>query len=175
VADQLAAGRVGRAHGLDGSFHVTRAEAGMLTQGSEVFVEDVAHTIVRLAGTAANPIVRLSGLDTRPAVEALRGSTLKVDASLAPPLGEDEYRQEDLIGCRVGDGTREVGEVTGVLALPSCEALEVRRDAEADAAQTGGSGGSAGAALIVPLVRDAIRSVDLAARHIDVDMGFVGG
>jgi gamma-glutamyl-gamma-aminobutyrate hydrolase PuuD len=31
-----------------------------------------------------------------------------------------------------------------------------------------------GRALLVPLVHDAIRVVDIAARRIDVDLGFVG-
>ena len=30
------------------------------------------------------------------------------------------------------------------------------------------------AELLVPLVRDAIRSIDVAARRIDVDLGFLG-
>ena len=74
----------------------------------------------------------------------------------APALEAGEYWAHDLVGCRVVDGSREVGVVTRMVALPSCEALEV------------------GDALI-PLVRDAIRSVDIEGRVIDVDMGFVDG
>ena len=48
-----------------------------------------------------------------------------------------------------------------MLPLPSCEALEVVR-----------AGG--GPDLLVPMVRDAIRSVDVAARRIDVDLAFLG-
>ena len=59
------------------------------------------------------------------------------------------------------DGERRVGEVRRMLPLPSCEALEVARDDGGD--------------LLVPMVRDAIRSVDVAARRIDVDLGFVEG
>ena len=32
-----------------------------------------------------------------------------------------------------------------------------------------------GSELLVPMVRDAIRSIDVAARRIDVDMGFLAG
>jgi 16S rRNA processing protein RimM len=32
-----------------------------------------------------------------------------------------------------------------------------------------------GGELLVPLVRDAVRSVDVAARRIDVDLGFLEG
>jgi 16S rRNA processing protein RimM len=160
VADELAAGHVGRPHGLDGSFHLTRGNLSLLAEGGEVSVGEERHTIVRLAGTAAKPIMRLSGATSREAVEALRGSALLVDAALALPLEADEYRPEELVGCVVTDGDVEVGRVTGVLALPSCEALEVERTATGE--------------LLVPLVRDAIRSVDVGARRIDVDMAFVG-
>jgi ribosomal 30S subunit maturation factor RimM len=51
--------------------------------------------------------------------------------------------------------------VTRLLELPSCEVLEVAR--------TGG-----GQALLVPLVTDAVRDVDLEHRVIDVDLRFLG-
>jgi 16S rRNA processing protein RimM len=72
------------------------------------------------------------------------------------PLAEGEFWARDLVGCRVTDGEREVGVVARMVALPSCEALEVGE-------------------LLIPLVRDAIRSVDVEARRIDVDMRFVSG
>lgn len=160
MADQLAAGRVGRPHGLDGSFHVTGAVAGLLVHGMELTVDSTVHRIERLAGTAKAPIARLSGCADRSAAEALRGEALLVDASVAPALGPGEYRPDELVGCRVTDAETNVGEVTGVLALPSCEALEVRR--------------IDGGELLVPLVSDAVRSVEVRERRIDVDMAFLG-
>jgi len=141
---------VGRPHGLDGSFHVSRP--GALTLGSTVTVAGRPYEIERLAGTAERPIVRLAGCSSREDAEALRGAELLVEAV----LGEDEYWASDLVGCTVVDGPREVGVVSRMLALPSCEALEV--------------GG-----LLIPMVRDAIRSIDVDARRIEVDMEFVGG
>ena len=47
------------------------------------------------------------------------------------------------------------------LPLPSCEALEVER-------------ASGDGVVLVPMVRDAIRSVDVGGRRIEVDMTFVG-
>ena len=141
---------IGRPHGLDGSFHVTRP--GDLALGATVVVDDRPFEIERLAGTPERPIVRLSGCTSRADAEALRGLDLLVPA---PPLEEDEYWASDLVGCTVVDGARVVGEVARMVALPSCEALEVGD-------------------LLIPMVRDAIRSIDLDARRIDVDMGFVG-
>lgn len=145
----MPAGRVGRPHGLDGSFHV--AHPGALALGATVVVGGRSYEVERLAGTAERPIVRLSGCSSRADAEALRGADLLVPAVLE----EDEYWARDLVGCTVVDGTRVVGEVARLVALPSCEALEVGE-------------------VLIPMVRDAIRSIDLEARRIDVDMEFVG-
>ena len=119
--------------------------------------------VERRAGTPERPILRLEGCSRREDAEALRGAELRVPA---PPLEEGEFWARDLEGCLVTDGEREVGEVRRMIALPSCEALEVTQPAS-----PAGTGGD----LLIPLVRDAIRSIDLEARRIDVDMRFVGG
>jgi 16S rRNA processing protein RimM len=143
------AGRVGRPHGLDGSFHLSRARP--LALGATVTVAGRPYEIERLAGTPERPIVRLAGCSSREDAEALRGSELLVADVLEP----DEYWARDLVGCRVVDGAREIGVVARMVALPSCEALEVRD-------------------LLIPMVSDAIRSIDVEGRRIDVDMEFVG-
>ena len=157
---ELEAGRVGRPHGLDGSFHVTRPDARLLAK-DRLLVDGRPERVDRRAGTPERPILRLAGHHGRLAAEALRGAQLAVPLEAAPPLEEDEYWAHELEGCAVVDGERRVGEVRRMLPLPSCEALEVVRD---------GGGG----VLLVPMVRDAIRSVDVAARRIDVDLAFVG-
>ncbi len=159
-SNAVAAGRVGRPHGLDGSFYVTRPVPRLLVLGARVSVGDAEVPIVRRAGTDAQPIVRIEGVTDREGATALRGRELRIDAGAAPVLGDDEYWAHELEGCVVRDGELTVGVVTALLELPSCEALEVRR---AD-----------GGELLVPMVRDAIRAVDVAARRIDVDMGFLG-
>jgi 16S rRNA processing protein RimM len=157
----IGAGRVGRAHGLDGSFLVTQPRSRVLALGGTVTVDGVAREIVRLAGTDTRPIVRLEGLDGREAIDALRGAELWVRRADAPPLGEDEWYAEDLEGCRVIDGERAVGTVKRLLPYPSCELLEVARP-----------GGAKD--LLVPLISDAVRSVDVEAGVIDVDLAFLG-
>jgi 16S rRNA processing protein RimM len=156
----LAAGRVGRPHGLDGSFHVTRPRGALLALGTIVRIDDDEAEIVRRAGTDERPILRLAGHDGRDAAELLRGRDLLVHRAAAPPLDDDEWYAEDLEGCRVVDGATAVGEVRRLIALPSCEALEVRRPDDTD--------------LLVPLVRDAVRSVDVRAGVVDVDLDFLG-
>lgn len=157
----LHAGLVGRAHGLDGSFYVGDPVASLLDAGAIVSVAGQERRIVRRAGFDARPIVRLDGSEDRAAAEALRGQELLVERERAPELGPDEWWARDLEGCAVCDRDREVGVVKRMLELPSCEVLEVART-------TGGP------ALLVPLVADAVRDVNLERRVIDIDLRFLG-
>jgi 16S rRNA processing protein RimM len=161
-AQRLEAGRIGRPHGLDGSFYVTRPRPGLLTEGSVVRVGEQDTEIVRRSGTDAKPILRLELAGSREAIEALREQALTVPRSAAPPLDEEEWYAADLVGCEVVDSAAgvTVGRVRELLGLPSCEALVVPRD---DAPE-----------LLVPLVKDCVRSVDVAAARIDIDLAFLG-
>lgn len=155
------AGRVGRPHGLDGSFLVAEANAALLRATTVVRVGDAERRIERLAGHDARLILRVEGCSDRDAAEALRGTTLLVARAIAPDLEEDEWWAEDLEGLTVLDGERVVGVVTRLLALPSCEVLEVQRS-------------EGGEPLLVPLVSDAVRMVDLERRQVDIDLAFLG-
>ena len=152
----LNAGRVGRPHGLDGSFHVTRPRGMLLKLGGALQIGAAVHEIVRRAGTEDRPILRLAGIDDRAGAEALRGADLMVSRADAPVLPEGEYWAEDLEGCAVvtRDGS-ELGVVDRMRPLPSCEALEIGD-------------------LLVPMVGDAVLSIDVVARRIVVDPDFLG-
>jgi 16S rRNA processing protein RimM len=157
VADELRAGRVGRPHGLDGSFLVADAEPRLLALGVSVRVGERTTEVVRRAGSDDRPIVRLGLADDRDAVQALRGQVLLVPRSAAPALDEDEFWADDLEGCSVvGSDGRALGTVLRLVPLPSVEALELDDG------------------RLVPLVRDAVRAVDVAARRIEVDVAFLG-
>jgi 16S rRNA processing protein RimM len=156
----LQAGRVGRAHGLDGSFYVTGAQPRLLALGMAVTVAGTARAIVRRAGIDKRPIVRLEGIEDRTAVEALRGTPLMVARQDAPTLPAGEWWAHELAGCEVFDGEQRVGSVLGLLELPSCEALRVQRED--------------GSELLVPMVANAIREMEVSAGRIDIDLVFLG-
>lgn len=161
---RIEAGRVGRPHGLDGGFYVTGARPRLLREGACVWLDGRTVRIVRRRGAEQRPIVNVEGIEDRTAAEALRGRALSVERSAAPALEEGEWWAEELEGCEVLDGERRVGTVRRLIELPSCEVLEVVRT----------PGGAREGSLLVPMVRDAIRGVDVGARTIDVDMSFVG-
>lgn len=113
------------------------------------------HVIERRAGTDDKPIVRLSGCGSREAADALRGETLTMRHADLPRLPDGEFYAHELVGCRVTDGTRQLGTVSALVPLPTCEALEVGE-------------------LLIPMVDAAVRSVDVRRRRIDVDATFLG-
>lgn len=159
-SESLQAGRVGRAHGLDGSFYVTGARPRLLVLGMTVSLAGTPRAIVRRAGVDKRPIVRLEGIKDRTSVDALRGTPLIVPRQNAPTLPEGEWWAHELEGCTVLDGEQRVGTVVGLLELPSCEALRVHRED--------------GSELLVPMVSHAIRRMDVTARCIDIDLAFLG-
>ena len=140
---------------------MTSPRPRLLILGTNVTVAGRRAAIVRRAGTEQRPIVRLEGVEDRAAADALRGTALTVEEPQAPALAEGEWWAHELEGCAVVDGERHVGTVSRMIELPSCEALEVRRE-----------GG--GEPLLVPMVKDAIRRMAVEDRLIEVNLAFLG-
>jgi 16S rRNA processing protein RimM len=117
-----------------------------------VTVADVGEVAVaERGGTPDRPILRLKGVQGRD----IRGRELLVSRRTLGELAEGEWLVDDLVGCQV----RGLGEVTDVLLGPSVDVLQVRTgDGE----------------VLVPLNRDAVRSVDLDTRTIEPDLEFLG-
>jgi 16S rRNA processing protein RimM len=145
-------GRVGRPHGLDGAFVVEDAseDERRWRAGATVLVggEPAEITISRRVGGHRRAI-RLD----RP-VE--RGAELAVRLSDLPPPDPDSYYAFQLVGLlAVDEDGRELGPVTEVHKGVANDNLEL-----------------AGRAL-VPLIEDAIRSIDLDEGRVVVARGFV--
>ncbi|MGI8573512.1 MAG: ribosome maturation factor RimM [Solirubrobacteraceae bacterium] len=157
----LRAGKVGRPHGLDGAVYVGEPNLLLLEVGSQLRAGSAELHVTRRAGDHKRVIIWFDECRDRPAAEALRGQQLLASRVDAPALAREEWWAEDLEGCLVRDGSRPVGTVARMRSLPSCEILEVRRDPDAGD-------------LLVPLISDAVRTVDLVRREIDVDLRFLG-
>jgi len=139
--------KIGRPHGLDGSFYVDAP----LDEGETVTIGDQTFTVAERKGTDAKPIVRLEGIDDRDAAEELRGKTLSPPSDERPATSEDEWLVDELIGCRI----EGVGVVTGVREGLSCDVLDVEGE-------------------LIPLVTDAVTKVDVENKVIEVDREFLG-
>ena len=146
----VTAGRVGRAHGLDGSFRVNGPDHPLPT-GTVVVVGGHTRTVRSRRGSDDQPILAVEGIISREAAAALSGELLLV-AERDWPLEKGEWLASDLVGCRV----EGVGTVERVIASPSCDVLEL-------------SDGS-----LIPLIADAVTAVDVPARTLKVNRAFLG-
>ena len=100
-------------------------------------------------------ILKLAGVDSISDAEALRGYEVQIAEAELAALPEGEYFLGDLVGCEVVDeqGERTIGEVTNVLEPGGPLLLEIRAgDRE----------------VLVPLVNEICRSVDVEGRKIRV-------
>jgi 16S rRNA processing protein RimM len=151
VADTVAVGRVGKPHGLDGSFFVEEAseEPNRFARGVELVVGGEPARVVESKRARGRPVIRL---DRR--VE--RGTVLEVRRSALAPPGDGEYYVFQLVGLDVvEDGAgRPLGQVADVAPGVANDVLEL---------DTG---------LALPMVEDCVRVVDLDAARIVVAPGY---
>lgn len=99
---------------------------------------------------------RLSGVATREAAEALKGTRLHAARDRLPVLGDEEYYHADLIGLAVLDtGGAQLGTVRAVWDHGAGDVLEVALDA--------------GGELLLPFTRAAVPTVDLAGGRLIAD------
>jgi 16S rRNA processing protein RimM len=144
-------GRVGRPHGLDGSFFVERASEreGTFARGATLYAGgEPAEIVASKHGAGGRPVIRL---DRR--VE--RGTELSVPGAALPPPADDEFYVFQLVGLEVEEeGGRVLGRVRDVLEYPANDVLEL----------------DSGASL--PLVEACVRKIDLAAGRVVVAPGF---
>jgi 16S rRNA processing protein RimM len=100
---------------------------------------------------------RLTGVPTKEAADALKGTKLYAPRSALPALPDDEFYYSDLIGLSVLDtGGATLGKIAAVVNHGAGDLLEVRGK------------GLQGAALI-PFTSEIVPTVDLASRRVIVD------
>jgi 16S rRNA processing protein RimM len=140
----VTAGRVGKPHGLDGSFYVD-GPRHPLPEGLTLTILNRSHRISRRAGTDDRPLIQLGGVeDPRP----LRGEIMLVE----DVLEEGEWLADDLVGLEVPG----MGRVARLIDAPSCTVLELDDG------------------TLVPLVSDAIERIDVDGGEILVNRDFLG-
>jgi 16S rRNA processing protein RimM len=121
--------------------------------------EDGSRTFdVALEGQLTNGLlVRLSGVTTKEAADALKGVKLFVPRDRLPSLPDDEYYHADLIGLEVLDsGGGTLGRVKAVLNHGAGDILEVQVPGSAET-------------VLLPFTLEAVPTVDLATGRIIAD------
>ena len=143
-------GRVGRPHGLDGSFVVEEAsdDPERFAEGAELLVGGEPAVVVSSKRAGGRPVIRLDR-------SAERGAELAVARDSLPPAGEGEWYAFQLVGLQaIEEGGRALGRVTAVEPGVANDVL-VLEDG-----------------TLLPFVEACVGDVDLAAGTIVVAAGF---
>jgi 16S rRNA processing protein RimM len=150
LSDLVPVGRVGKPHGLDGSFFVERASQDdrRFAVGARLHVDGEPAEVVASKRSRGRPVIRVDR-------DVERGAELAVPRSELPPPEEGEYYAFQLVGLEVEeDGGRALGRVEAVQPGVANDVLEL----------------DSGAAL--PLVDACVLDVDLESGRIVVAQGF---
>jgi 16S rRNA processing protein RimM len=150
ATDLITVGRVGKSHGIDGSFVVENASETreLFAAGAKLFVAGEEATVVGSKQARGRPVIRL---DRR----VPRGTSLEVPRSALAPTDEDEYYVFQLVGLEVSEQGGEVlGTVRDVTPGVANDVLELD------------------SGLLLPMVEECVLSVDLDAGSILVAPGF---
>ncbi len=154
-----AVGRVERPWGLHGNLKVEPLTdfPERFACGARVFLDSTERTIVASRWQKGRVYVRLEGLDTPEAGEQFRDTLLEVPAHDRPVFCENEYYIDEVVGSRVESATGEsIGVVREVLRPGANDVFVVEREGQPD--------------LLVPAIRDVVRSVDTEMKCIEVDL-----
>jgi 16S rRNA processing protein RimM len=150
VAAFVAVGRIGKAHGLDGSFVVEHPSENqsLFEPGSTLYVAGEAAAVVGRKRSGGRLVLKLDG-------PAERGAELTVPRAELPEPDADNYYVFQLVGLDVvEEGGRRLGAVRDVAPGVANDVLEL----------------DSGVAL--PMHEECVREVDLSEGRIVVSAGF---
>jgi 16S rRNA processing protein RimM len=148
--DRVTVGRVGRPHGLDGSFVVEGASEApeRFAVGATVLAGGEPAEIVESKRSGGRRVIRLD----RPVA---RGVPLEVSRESLPPPAAGAYYVFQLVGLAVEEeGGRTLGHVADVTPGVANDVVELD------------------SGLALPLVDACVRQIDLEARRIVVATGY---
>jgi 16S rRNA processing protein RimM len=152
LSERVRIGRVGKPHGIDGSFFIEQPsdDERWWQPGARFLAGGQEAEVVAARRSSGRPVVKLDH-------HVERGAPLEVGRDALPPTDDDEYYAFELIGLPVVEETgRELGSVQAVTPGVANDVLEL---------DTG---------VLLPMIEDCVQSVDLETGRIQVAVGFAG-
>jgi len=161
MSDRVCVGAIAGSFGVKGEVRLKSfcAKPDAIATYGPLTSEDGATSYeVRITRSVKNGFAaRLTGVASKEAADALRGSRLYAPRDRLPGLPDDEYYYTDLIGLIVRDtGGTELGRVKAVLNHGAGDLIEV-------------SGKGMKEPVLLPFTQAAVPTVDMAAGVIIAD------
>ena len=161
LSDMLRVGIVINTHGIRGEVKLwpTTDDVNRFHKGLVLYLdakEGAKQVTVSSVKNFKNLVIlKFEGIDSINDIERYKGCDLYVSREDAIPLAEGEYYVCDLVGCDVveEDGTR-VGTLTDVMTTGANDVYVVTTDAKKE--------------VLLPVIPDCIKKVDIAAKTVTV-------
>ena len=157
----IALAKIGRPYGLTGALHwyPYSKDAQTLLKAREVMIGTTMYTVTRSRRHGESIVAEIVGVTSPEAAARLTNKEIFVDKAYFAALPEGEYYWIDLIGLTCTNGERIFGEIAEIFESGAHPILRVKRPA------TDPTPGDE----LIPFVDAIVRSVDIAARRVDVD------
>lgn len=151
-------GYVRRAVGLSGEVEVEPLtdDTGRFKPGLSVRAGAAVRQVEAVRNGAGTLVLKLIGVEDRDLADDLRGKYLEIETAEVQPLPEGSYYHWQLLGLEVFDiaGTR-LGEITDIIDNPANDIYLLSAEDRQ---------------VLVPAVSEVVRSIDLAAGRMVVDL-----
>ena len=147
-------GQIVGAHGIRGQVKVDPVPhyLSYLEKGRTITIDGKPHEIETSTIHKGRPLIKLSGIGTMNAAEALQWKHIEISDDSPSDLGEDEFLAEDLIGMNVTTDTgQNLGEVDGVIANPAHDILVVGD-------------------VLIPAIKEFVTMIDFETESITVHL-----
>lgn len=129
--------------------------ASRFSPGSVLYLDERPVTVESSRRHQGRVLLKLEGVDDPSAVEPLRNKELEVPRDTAPPPAPGAFYYFEIVGCEVFTETgRLLGKVTEIIPTAANDVYVVRGN---------------GPEILVPAVEDVVKSIDPAARRIEVE------
>lgn len=149
----LEAGEIVTTHGVRGEMKVLPWADGpeFLMEFDRVRIDGAEYTVESCRIQKTCNLLKVKGIDTMEAAQAMHGKTVEVYRCDAP---EDMIFVAELIGMRVYSDGQEIGKVTDVLDYPGNKVYVVKGEYE----------------YMIPAVKAFVLSIDMDAELIQVNL-----
>jgi len=122
--------------------------------GAELTLDGAPHRVEWSRQQPTGLVVKLAGVDDRSAAQGRLGRYLEVPEESLRPLPAGRWYHHDLVGLTVrSESGRDLGTLTEVVEPPANDVWVARRDGEE---------------LLIPVIPDAVLSVDMGAGTVTV-------
>jgi 16S rRNA processing protein RimM len=156
--DFIVIGRISKPHGVKGEIRIeyfNSEDLQFFSHYQMIFLQGDKRSLFPYRLLSARPhkrfiLAQLEGIHTRAEAEQLRGKAVLIDPAELPPLEEDEYYWQDILGMRVvTEKGRDVGAVREILPTGSNDVYVLQKGTQE---------------FLIPATKDVIISIDIKAR-----------